>query len=69
MAGAAGTRLPKGDRGLFGLATVALVLGAWLALVFLGVSPYAGYLDHRIAIDSPALPYLARPGSSSQAGP
>ncbi len=48
------------ERLLFGAAMMALVLGAWLALGLVGTSPYAGYLDHRVAVDSAALPYGVR---------
>lgn len=45
---------------LFGGAMASLVVGAWLALAFVGASPYAGYLDHRLALDATALAYPAR---------
>ena len=48
------------ERLLFAATMAALVVGAWLALALVGASPYAGYLDHQVAIDSTALPYGAR---------
>jgi predicted metal-binding membrane protein len=50
------------ERLLFGAVMAALVAGAWAALWLVGASPYAGYLDHRVAVDSIALPYPARVG-------
>ena len=49
-----------GERLLFASAMAGLVVGAWLALGLVGGSPYAGYLDHRVAIDAAALPYGVR---------
>jgi predicted metal-binding membrane protein len=51
-----------GERLLFGGVMVALVVGAWVTLWLVGASPYAGYLDHRVAVDQTALPYPARTG-------
>jgi predicted metal-binding membrane protein len=48
------------ERALFAGALGALVLGAWLALGLVGASPWAGYLDHTLAVDAVELPYLAR---------
>lgn len=52
----------RAERLLFGAAMAALVAGAWAALWFVGASPYVGYLDHRVALGSTALPYAAQVG-------
>lgn len=52
----------RAERLLFAASMAALVVGAWLALAVVGASPYAGYLDHQVAIDSTALPYGVRVG-------
>ena len=48
------------ERVVFGGAMAALVVGAWLALALVGASPYAGYLDHHVAIEATALAYPLR---------
>ncbi len=50
------------ERFLFGATMAALVVGAWLVLALVGASPYAGYLDHRVVIESSALPFGMRLG-------
>jgi predicted metal-binding membrane protein len=45
---------------IFAATMAALVVGAWLALAFVGTTPYAGYLDHHVAVEATALPYPAR---------
>jgi predicted metal-binding membrane protein len=52
----------RGERLLFAGVMGALVVSAWVALGLIGASPYAGYLDHRAALEGTALPYPARTG-------
>jgi len=44
----------------FASTMAGLVLGAWLALGLVGASPYSGYLDHSVAVESATLPYEVR---------
>jgi len=48
------------ERLLFASTMAGLVLGAWLALGLVGASPYSGYLDHSVAVESATLPYEVR---------
>jgi predicted metal-binding membrane protein len=48
------------DRRIFAGTLLALIGAAWLALAWVGASPYAAYLGHGPAIESSTLAYAAR---------